>query len=145
MVLRATEEQQTISLLGDAALQYKDGSPSVRRADSCFYELASAALDDALKAQPNLRLYVQVTKSSQMNVYLYGGKTRGAATELIVNENEAAVIGKNYTIDISKGMLLVAYPNKDQVTEFEFKYWIAPYNKTVLDLALALDFDGPMG
>jgi len=113
MVLKATAEQQTISLLGDAALQYKDGSPSVRKADSCFYEIAPAALDDTLKAQTNLHLFLQVTKSSQMNIYLYGGKTRGDATESIINENEAVTIGKNYTIDISKGMLLVAYPNKD--------------------------------
>ena len=42
-------------------------------------------------------------------------------------------------------MLLIAYPNKDQETEFEFKYWVAPYDKNVLDKMLELDFDGPMG
>ena len=31
------------------------------------------------------------------------------------------------------------------MTEFEFKYWVASYDKTVFDLALELDFDGPMG
>ena len=113
MALKATAKPQTLSLLGDAALQYKDGPPSVRKADSCFYEIAPAPLDDALKAKTNLRLYLQVTKLSQMNVYLYGGKTRSAATEAIINENEAVTTGKNYTIDVSKGMLLVAYPNKD--------------------------------
>jgi hypothetical protein len=42
-------------------------------------------------------------------------------------------------------MLLVAYPNKDQETEFEFNYWVAPYEKTVLDRIAELDFDGPKG
>jgi len=42
-------------------------------------------------------------------------------------------------------MLVVVYPNKDVSTEFEFKYWVDNYDKTVLDLALAFDFNGPMG
>jgi hypothetical protein len=42
-------------------------------------------------------------------------------------------------------MLLIAYPNKDQETEFEFTYWVEPYEKTVFQLAIEFDFDGPDG
>ena len=30
-------------------------------------------------------------------------------------------------MDASKGVFLIAYPNQDQETEFEFKYWTGPY------------------
>jgi hypothetical protein len=42
-------------------------------------------------------------------------------------------------------MLVVAYPNENKVTEFEFKYWVDSYDKTIFDLALDFDFNGPMG
>lgn len=42
-------------------------------------------------------------------------------------------------------MFVVAYPNENVQTEFEFKYWVDNYDKNVLDLALAFDFSGPMG
>lgn len=45
-----------------------------------------------------------------MNVYLYGGKTRDTATESIVEDNLPLEIGKTYSIDYTKGMLLIAYP-----------------------------------
>ena len=80
-----------------------------------------------------------------MNVYLYAGKSRSEATESMIEGNEQVKIGKNYTIEVTSGMLLIAYPNKDQDTEFEFKYWVAPYDKTVLDYMLNLDFDGKTG
>lgn len=92
-----------------------------------------------------MRIYLQVTKSSQMNIYLYGGKSRSDSTMSLIGDNEQVTVGKEYTIEVKKGMLLVAYPNKDQETEFEFNYWVAPYDKTVLDKMIELDFDGPMG
>ena len=42
-------------------------------------------------------------------------------------------------------MLLIAFPNKDQETEFEFTYWVEPYEKTVFQLAIELNFDGSDG
>jgi len=63
----------------------------------------------------------------------------------VIENNEAAKIGTNYTIDVADGMFVVAYPMEDVQTEFEFKYWVAVYDKTVLDHALDFDFDGPLG
>ena len=42
-------------------------------------------------------------------------------------------------------MLVVAYPIENVQTDFEFKYWVDVYDKTVLDLALDFDFNGPLG
>ena len=42
-------------------------------------------------------------------------------------------------------MFIVAYPKENATTEFEFKYWVDQYDKTVLELAVAFDFNGPMG
>ena len=52
---------------------------------------------------------------------------------------------KEYTIDVSDGMFVVAYPNENKDTEFEFEYWVDTYDKTVWDLVLEFDFNGPMG
>jgi hypothetical protein len=53
-----------------------------------------------------------------MNVYVYGGNSRSNATQYIINDNEQAQIGKNYTIDVAQGMMVVAFPNENAVTEF---------------------------
>ena len=42
-------------------------------------------------------------------------------------------------------MFIVAYPNANVSTEFEFKYWVGSYDKTVWDLAIDFDFKGVMG
>jgi len=42
---------------------------------------------------------------------------------MVVPMNAALEVGKTYTFDASIGGFLVAYPNKDQKTNFEFKYW----------------------
>ena len=48
-----------------------------------------------------------------MNVYLYGGKGRANATESLIDNNQMVKIGKNYTVPIDSGMLLIVYPEKD--------------------------------
>ena len=59
-----------------------------------------------------------------MNVYAYQGKDRYGAV-VPVNENKRLEEGKNYTVHFTQGMLLVAYPEKDKETEFEFDYYVA--------------------
>jgi len=61
MVLAASNKTQTISLIGDQQIRYNDGPPSVRRFDSCFYEIAGSQAEGE---QENMRIYLQVTKSS---------------------------------------------------------------------------------
>ena len=63
-----------------------------------------------------------------MNVYMYGGTSRSNATETMITNNEQALVGQNYTMDYLKGVVIVAYPNEDATTDFEFKYWVDSYN-----------------
>ena len=57
-----------------------------------------------------------------MNVYLYGGPSRYQATQSVTENNIPIELDQTYTIDYRIGFLVVAYPNKDRVTNFEFKY-----------------------
>ena len=59
-----------------------------------------------------------------MNIYIYGGSSRFNSNMTVIEGNNQAQIGKNYTFDYKKGMLLIAYPNFDKQTEFEFKVWV---------------------
>jgi len=49
-----------------------------------------------------------------MNVYVYGGKARGSANESIIEGNLPLEVDVTYSIDYTKGMFLVAYPNKEE-------------------------------
>lgn len=59
-----------------------------------------------------------------MNVYLYGGKSRFEATESMIAGNNQATIGQTYSIGVESGIMIVAYPNEDQETDFGFEYWL---------------------
>lgn len=76
-----------------------------------------------------------------MNVFVYEGKDRYTATAPI-NANLQLIAGKNYTVPVSKGMLLIAYPNKDVETEFEFEYYVSPVKDNLLDSIKNFDFKG---
>ena len=62
-----------------------------------------------------------------MNIYIYGGNSRFSSNNAIVKGNSQASVGQNYTFDYKKGMMMVAYPNFDATTEFEFKVWVDGY------------------
>lgn len=49
----------------------------------------------------------------EMNAYLYGGGKKDDSIHSIVPGNALLKIGQKYMVDVSKGMLMVAYPNKD--------------------------------
>jgi hypothetical protein len=67
---------------------------------------------------------VVVTKVTEANAYLYGGKSKMDSKKSVVEGNAALKEGSTYTFDASLGGFLVAYPNKDKETHFEFTYWI---------------------
>lgn len=67
---------------------------------------------------------VNFTKMTEMNVYLYGGRSRKSAYENITNGNIQATLGLVYNISAYRGFLIVAYPNKNVDTEFAFDYWV---------------------
>jgi len=61
-----------------------------------------------------------------MNVYAYGGPDRRSATTAVTPGNEPLKVGEEYWFASDKGILLIAYPNQDKVTDFSFDYWVAP-------------------
>ena len=128
MALKADGTSRTV---WSNEMRYREGRPEVREYDACYYEIGT--VDPNQLQSQNLaeksRIYVEFTQANDMNVYIYGGKNRFEATEEVVSGNSAVKLNRNYTIDISKGFLIVAYPNKDVETTFEFKYYVAPYNE----------------
>ena len=70
-----------------------------------------------------LKLIVLITKLKNINAYIYQGNDRFSANVSIIENNTAMEVGKNYTVPYKEGMLLIAYPDKDVETEFEFEYY----------------------
>ena len=68
-------------------------------------------------------LLIKITKSTNMNLYLYEALNRYQPARSIVNNN-IPELGRIYYVKPDSGFLLIAYPNKDVDTDFEFKYWI---------------------
>ena len=124
MKIIAGADPKTIS----ANMQMREGAPTYRKYDSCYYEIravSQAELDKITeKGKNGLRIYVEITKMKEMNAYLYGGGKKDDSIHSIVPGNALLKLGQKYMVDVSKGMLMVAYPNKDLETEFEFKYWV---------------------
>ena len=115
-------------------LQYVEGTASTRKHDSCYYQLVADLTEDELsklKEAPmdGVKIHVKVKKADQMNVYLYGGKDRASATSKIVDENANPEVDEEYVFDYAEGIMIVAYPNKDQATNFEFEYWVGAYEE----------------
>ena len=67
-----------------------------------------------------------------MNVYIYEGKDRHTANKSIVANNEQPSIGKEYGVDFTSGILIIAFPNENVATELEFVYWVDPSYTTIL-------------
>jgi hypothetical protein len=77
--------------------------------------------------QIKYNINIKLTNSIEMNVFAYGGPDRESATIPVTTDNAPLEIGKIYNIDASKGMFLIAYPNENSKTEFEFEYWMGEY------------------
>ena len=61
-----------------------------------------------------------------MNVYVYQGLNRFNAT-VPINENKKLKLGDQVFVNYTEGMLLIAYPDQDVYTEFEFTVQIKEY------------------
>jgi len=144
MTLQANMTQQAVY---SNEMRYKEGRSAKREYDSCYYEIvgpdpSTLNLTDGSEA----RIYIEVSKMTNMNVYIYGGPDRFSATEQITKGNQMPVTGRNYSIPVSKGVLVVAYPNQEVDTEFEFKYWVDTFNnKSWSDMLTTWDFTGEDG
>jgi len=143
MTLYATKDEAKLS---STSLKYREGGPTVRAYDACYYLIKSPADfteedANAIKGdKEQARLYFKLVKGSEMNVQIFGGKSRDEATKSIVKNNWQVEVGKEYSIDYTEGILVVAYPNKDQTTDFEFTYWIGGWNEPGF-----FDFDSENG
>lgn len=147
MGLKAGIEVQTIST---SDLKYREGRPEYRQYDACYYEITASDPDqmtsDLFGSGQVARIYISFSAAKHMNVYIYKGKDRYSATEALTNGNKPIVLNQNYTVDVDSGILVVAYPNKDVSTNFEFKYWIGGFTLyTWQDMVLNWEFEGDFG
>jgi len=55
------------------------------------------------------------------------------ASESIVYHNEQPKLGKLYGVDATSGILVVAYPNENATTSFEFEYYTGMVSEDELD------------
>ena len=93
MQLKATLKRQ---LVYAKDMRYRKGNATYREADACYYEisLSDEVSDEELKELSEKRnggeiiLKVNITKMTEMNVYIYGGKNRSLALESIIDKNE---------------------------------------------------------
>merc|ERR1719498_598489 len=111
----------------------KTGNAADRGYDFCYYQVVSGLSEeeaDALKGQEEgVSILVKISKATEMNVYLWGGKKDDSLIK-ITDDNEQAEAEETYAVDYKKGMLIVAYPNEGKESEFEFSYKIAGYTAT---------------
>lgn len=128
MRLKANTKKQ---LVYSKDMRYRDGNDSYRESDACYYEITLSDRLTSMKIK-NLSadaddgdLYIRLnfTKLTEMNAYIYGGKTRKTAYENLTDGNVPAKQGVVYNISAYRGFLVVAYPNKDKDTEFAFDFW----------------------
>lgn len=126
--MRLLANEGDIQSISTNELQYKHGRPDVRQYDSCFYEIGAGETnqDDNENIKVSYEIQLSVLRAKEMNVYIYGGSSRFNATIPLVKDNEPIETGKTYTIDANDGMLIVAYPNHEVDTEFEFVYHLVP-------------------
>lgn len=96
----------------DDAMRYKKASSTdlSREYDACYYEIE---MDTSVLDKYNAKeIKVEITAKKNMNVYIYGGSSRFTATESVIAGNQQATVGSTYSISVSKGFLIVAYPNE---------------------------------
>ena len=135
MKVRANTDLKTVST---NEVYFKKGAPHVRSYDSCYYEvgmdnLTQAEITQLLSGDNNaIAIDVTVTKAKDMNVYIYGGADRFSANMPIVPNNEAVTVGQTYRVDSETGFFILAYPNEDVPTDFEFTYSLSGYYQVEL-------------
>ena len=129
MKVYVDENPRTISLRENNALKYREGRPQIRSYDSCYYEINPSEelkIKTSIWEKPDLRIYLDIKRLRNMNVYVYQGQSRYNAT-VPINENQKLKPGDKFNVNYTKGMLLIAYPDQDVYTEFEFTVQVKQY------------------
>lgn len=112
-------------------MRYRKGNETYREADACYYEIS---LSDELTSEQlknlteeknggDVIIKINVTKMDEMNVYIYGGRSKASAFESVTVNNSQVELGNVYNISAYRGFVVVAYPNENKDTEFAFNYW----------------------
>ena len=66
----------------------------------------------------------RLNNNENLNVFIYEGIERANSSKMLVEDNRQAAIGVNYSVPIESGILVIAFPDKDKSTSFEFEYFI---------------------
>lgn len=128
MVLEARLDKQVVE---STEMRYKKRTfdDPTREYDSCHYEVT---FDTSVLENYNpKKIHIHISRKKEMNVFIYGGASKREATESIIDGNQQVTVGETYSIDPSKGFVVVAYPNENVATEFAFNYWLEAEIKPV--------------
>ena len=128
--LLATSKKQIVY---SKDMRYRVGNESYREMDACYYEVIMSDEMTTEKLEQmsekanggEVVINVNFTAMTEMNVYIYGGKSRDSAYENITSNNSKVELNQAFNISAYRGFLIVAYPNKDVETEFAFNYWVS--------------------
>lgn len=141
MGLKAGIESKKVS---SSEMRYKkrglvNGIAQEGEYDACYYEIS---LDQSVLEKYNpKKIHVKISEKTEMNVYLYGGKSRFEATQSMIPGNNQATVGQSYSIGVESGIMIVAYPNENKETDFGFEYWLEADLKPVEGEELAQEID----
>jgi len=83
MIIRANGSKQKIKT---SKMLYTEGAPSVRKYDTCYYDVLPGDLTD-IKSKLGLRIYIKIKTNKNVNIYLYGGPDRFNAVHEITSKN----------------------------------------------------------
>jgi hypothetical protein len=67
---------------------------------------------------------IEIVKNNEINAYIYGGETKSTLIKSMDNDNEALEVGDKVVHEGSMPAYLIAYPNQDVDTDFEFTVWL---------------------
>lgn len=115
-------------------------SETERKFDYCYYQILSqenatesTSYANITDRKDGLRIHLKVTKAKNVTVHFYGGHDRENATTWVINpNNDSPKLKLEYSWKAEKGILIVATPDKGKETEFEFEYWIAPFEESFI-------------
>ena len=124
---------------------YREGAPTYRRYDTCYYDILAGDDINHLKSTLGLRIYLKIINKRNLNVYVYGGRDRFNAVTSITHANEPAQLATNYTTRLNDGYLVVAYPKEGVETELEIEYWVADLSGDIVERLEELNFEGKDG
>lgn len=67
---------------------------------------------------------IEIVKADEVNVFTYGGETKKTLIMPMDNDNDPLESGDKCVHDASQIAYLIAYPNQDVETDFEFTVWL---------------------